>query len=163
MVSGEQVGVTRVGALRGATMLAPVRRRAPWIACGLLVQAAAVAMALAWAYRRYKNDAMTGVALRTTVKLVWTETVHSAAGVAVLAGSAVLFAAGSVLLARPYVRSVPMLLVVVPIAALAGLAVLGAFALVVAVLAALASAGFDGFDGSGVGGGSRKRAKARDH
>ena len=146
MVSGEQasaVGVTRVGRVRSATVLPPVSSRAPWIACGLVIQAAAVAMVLAWTYSRYKDDAMEGVALRTTVKLIWTETLHSPAGVGILVASAVLFAVGSMLLARPYVRSLPMLLVGVPIAAIAGLGVLGAFALILALLALLAYAGLD--------------------
>ena len=86
---------------------------------------------------------MEGAALKTTVKLIWADTMHSHAGIAILAGAAVLFAVGSVLLARPYVRSMPMLLIGVPVAAVAGLVVLGGLALVVAVLALLAYAGFD--------------------
>lgn len=140
--------VTLVGWLRGSTGLRPVAKKAPWIVCGLLLQAAGIAMVLAWAYRKYKNDAVEGAALRTTFKLIWMETLHSSAGIAILAGTAVLFAAGGVLLARPYVRSLPMLLIGVPVAALAGLAVLGALALVVAVLVFLAWAGADSWSSS---------------
>jgi hypothetical protein len=140
--------VTLVGWLRGSAGLRPVAKRWPWITCGLIIQAAAVAVVLAWAYRKYKDDAVEGAALKTTVKLIWTDTMHSHTGIAVLACSAVVFAVGSMLLARPYVRSMPMLVVGVPIAAVAGLLVLGAFALVIAVLAALAYAGFEGGSGS---------------
>jgi hypothetical protein len=69
----------------------------------------------------------------------------------VLIAAALLFALGSVLLARPYVRSVPMLFVTVPVAAVAGLLVLGALALVIAVFIFLANAGFDGPSGGGRG------------
>lgn len=136
--------VTLVGWLRGSTGLRPVAKKTPWIVCGLLLQAAGIAMVLAWAYRKYKNDAVEGAALRTTFKLIWMETLHSSAGIAIFAGTAVLFAVGGVLLARPYVRSLPMLLIGVPVAALAGLAVLGALAFVVAIFVFLAWAGFDG-------------------
>src|SRR3954465_10503448 len=52
--------VTLVGWLRGSTGLRPVAKKAPWITCGLLIQAAGIAMVLAWAYRRYKDDAVEG-------------------------------------------------------------------------------------------------------
>lgn len=146
--------VTLAGWLRGSTGLPPVAKKAPWIACGLLIQAAGMALVLAWAYRKYKDDAVEGAALRTTFKLIWMETLHSPAGVGILAGSAVLFAAGSMLLARPYVRSLPMLVVGVPVAAVAGLALLGALALVIALIAFLAYIGFSGGSGSGGGGSS---------
>lgn len=146
--------VTLVGWFRGSAGLRPVAKKGPWITCGLLIEAAGIAMVLAWAYRRYKDDAVAGAALRTTFKLIWMETLHSRAGIAILVGSAILFVAGSMLLARPYVRSIPMLVIVVPVAALAGLAVLGALAFVIAVVALLAWAGFEG-GGSGGRGGSR--------
>jgi hypothetical protein len=163
MSSGEQTDaapVTLVGWLRGSSGLRPVAKKWPWITCGLIIQAAAVAIVLAWAYRKYKDDAVEGAALKTTVKLIWADTMHSHAGIAILAGSAVLFAVGCVLLARPHVRSMPMLLIGVPAAAVAGLVVLGGLALVVAVLAALAYAGFDNVStGSGrsVSGGKKKK------
>jgi hypothetical protein len=166
MSGGEQADaapVTLVGWLRGSSGLRPVAKRWPWITCGLIIQAAAVAIVLAWAYRKYKDDAVEGAALKSTVKLIWADTLHSHAGIAILAGSAVLFAVGSVLLARPHVRSMPMLLIGVPVAAVAGLVVLGGLALVVAVIAALAYAGFDGntstvgHTGSGSGGKKNKK------
>jgi hypothetical protein len=169
MSGGEQADaapVTLVGWLRGSSGLRPVAKKWPWITCGLIIQAAAVAILLAWAYRKYKDDAVEGAALKSTVKLIWADTLHSHAGIEVLAGSAVLFAVGSVLLARPHVRSMPMLLIGVPVAAVAGLVVLGGLALVVAVLAALAYAGFDNVNGStgtgsSVSGGKKKKKEGQ--
>jgi hypothetical protein len=154
-INEEPEAVTLAGWVRNSSGLRPVAKRWPWIVGGLVIQAAGVAIVLAWAYGKYKDDAVTGAALRTTVKLIWMDTLHSHRGVAVLVGSAALFALGSVLLARPYVRSVPMLVVGIPLAALVGLAVLGAFALIIAVIALLAYAGFDG---SGSGTGSRRNS-----
>lgn len=68
---------------------------------------------------------------------------------AVLAFGVVLFAAGSVLLARPLTRNVATLVLAVPLAAALGALVLGVLALIVALLLALADAGFDGGGGSG--------------
>jgi hypothetical protein len=150
----QPTAVTLVGWLRGSTGLQPVAKKAPWIVCGLLIQASGIAIVLAWAYRTYKDDAVEGAALRTTFKLIWMDTLHSRTGVAILIGSAVLFAAGSMLLARPYVQSLPMLVVGVPVAAVAGLALLGALALVVALIAFLAYVGFEAGSGSGGGRGS---------
>lgn len=158
--SAESAPVTLVGWLRGSSGLRPVAKRWPWITCGLIIQAAAVAIVLAWGYRKYKDDAVDGAALKTTVKLIWADTMHSHAGIAVLAAAAVLFAAGSMLLARPYVKSMPMLVVGVPLAAVAGLVVLGALALVVAFVVFLAWAGFDNVGtGSGRSAGSSAKKK----
>ena len=67
---------------------------------------------------------------------------RSGADVALIVLGVVLFAAGAVVLARPFVRRVPTLLVAVPLAAVAGLAVFGVVALVLAaVVAATASTG----------------------
>jgi hypothetical protein len=86
--------------------------------------------------------------------------VRTRTGVAVLVIGAVIYAAGSVLLARPYVSRSVTLLIAVPVAAVAGMAVLGALALVVAVLFGalgdqLAPGVYPG------GGGGRKRARRR--
>ena len=149
-------GVTALAAestwtkMRAGTRLAPVQHRWRWITGGLLVEAAGVGATLAWLYERIKHDGLTGQALRATVMLVWHEMLTSRSGVAVLAASAVLVAVGSVLAARPFVRSVVTLTVAVPLAAITGLLVLGAVVLVVALFFALA--GF--FDNVNVGGGS---------
>ena len=138
--------------------LTPVAHRGRWIGSGLAVQALAVAGLGAWAYGKYKKDAALGMAAKATVKLVWQEAVHSGQGIAVLVAAALVFAFGSVLAARPYARTVEMLVVVVPLAAIAGVVVLGVIALLLAVIIAIAWASDGGGGGSwgGSGGGKRK-------
>ena len=79
-------------------------------------------------------------------------------GRAVLVTGAVIYAAGSVLLARPHVSRPATLFIAVPVAAVAGMAVLGVLALVVAFL--FSALGDQPFPGTGPGGGGR-RQKAR--
>ncbi len=75
-----------------------------------------------------------------TIRLAWHSDVHTRAGLAVLAGGAVIYAAGSILTARPYVSRPATLFVAVPAAAMAGMVSLEALALIVAlVLTALAN------------------------
>lgn len=138
---------------RSPMALPPVQRRKRWIAGGLAVQAVGIGIVLAWVIPKIKHNDAGGKTLRSTLTLVWHQSVHSHAGIAVLVASAVLFAAGSMLLARPYVRSLPMLLLGVPIAAVAGLVVLGGFVLIVAVIVALLW-----FTGEGSGPSGKRKA-----
>jgi len=155
---------SRLGQLRNITGLAPVRRRNVWISCGMLVQLVAVAVPVAWIVVRAKHEAVTGVAMRATVLAAARQSAHTSTGIAIMAGSAVLFAMGSVLVARPFVRSLGMLILAVPLAAIVGVLVLGALALVVAVLIALANAGGGGDlpvgPGTGRGSTTKKPIKA---
>jgi hypothetical protein len=82
------------------------------------------------------------------------------AGVAVLVAGAVIYAAGSVLLARPHVSRPATLFMAVPVAAVAGMAVLGVLALVVALL--FSALGDQPAPDIGLsGGGRRTKAKRR--
>lgn len=79
-----------------------------------------------------------------TIHLAWHGEVHTRQGLAVLAAGALLYAAGSVLMARPYVARPMMLFVAVPVAAVAGMLVVGALAIIVALLiAAVANGSID--------------------
>ena len=69
-----------------------------------------------------------------TFRLLWHGEIHTRTGVAVLAAGAVIYVAGSVLLARPHVSRPVTLFIAVPVAAVAGMAVLGVLALVVALI-----------------------------
>ena len=71
---------------------------------------------------------------RSTVLLVGRQVVHTRNGAIVLAVAAVLFAFGSVMLARPFVRSWLTLSVAVPIAGVVGLLLLGVGAIVLALI-----------------------------
>ena len=80
---------------------------------------------------------MLGSVTRYTVRLVWQQMAHSGADLALALLGVALFVAGSVVLARPFVRRRSTLLVGVPLAALAGVLVFGVFAVVIgAVIAA---------------------------
>jgi hypothetical protein len=151
---------SRLDQLREAAGLAAVQHRNRWIAAGIFVQLVAVAIPLVTIYERARHESVAGSALRATVLVAARAWVHTTQGVLVLAASAALFALGSVLLARPFVRSLGTLLVAVPIAAVAGVLVLGALALVVAVVAALAGLGVDDIPG-GTGGSRKKKTVVR--
>jgi hypothetical protein len=155
----EGTGITRAGRLQGALLLPPVTSRKAWIGWGMVVQVIGAGASIGWLVARAKKDAAVGgLALRATVRMAWLEMLHTPSGIAVLIFSAAVFAIGSVLVARPYVRSTPALLGAVPVAAVAGLLVAGALALLVAVFIAIAMAGGPG-DLGGIGGGSGKKKK----
>lgn len=148
-----EVTTSRLGRLRSATGLAPVQDRNSWVAWGILAQLVAIASPVVWVVVRAKHEAVAGLAVRVTVLAAARESLHTRAGLIILGESLLLFAVGGVLVARPFVRSLGMLLVAVPLAAVVGVLVLGALALVVAVVIALISLDFDL---PGGGGGGRK-------
>ncbi|HSR86662.1 MAG TPA: hypothetical protein VLM11_21000 [Streptosporangiaceae bacterium] len=96
------------------------------------------------------------------IRLAWRSELHTHAGLVVLVAGSVAYAAGSVVMARPFVSSPLTLFVAVPIAAVVGLLVLGVLALVVAALIALLTTaqGDIGPDGSLP---RRRRRRSDDH
>lgn len=122
--------------------LGPVHAPWRWAAWGLAMQVIGVGIPVVTAVRR-AHEAGVGAALtHYTIRLVWHEMLRSGADVALIILGVVLFVAGAVVLARPFVRRPWTLLVAVPLAAIAGLAMFGVVALVIAlVVAATASAG----------------------
>ena len=118
--------------------LPPVENRAPWIGFGLLLQVIGAAAPVAYVLLKAKRENVGGSLTLATIRLAWHQSVHSKAGLAVLIGGAVVFAAGAVLLARPFAKNWLIWLVAVPVAALVGVLVLGAAALVVTVILAAA-------------------------
>ncbi len=147
MVSGAKQGIV-TGSAHVRRGLTPVKHRAGWIVGGLVIQLAGVGGPLACVITKAKHESVGGLLSVATVRLSWHGSLHTRAGVAVLAGGAALFVLGSVLLARPFVKSRVTLLLSVPVAALAGVLVLG----VVSVIVALAVAGFEAGNGGGGGG-----------
>ena len=116
--------------------------RAPWIAWGVALQVAGVGIPVLTAVRRAHEAGIGGAVTHYTIRLVWHEMMRSGADVALIVLGVVLFVAGAVVLARPFVRRMTTLVVAVPLAAVAGLAVFGVVALVVGlVVAATVSAG----------------------
>jgi len=110
--------------------------------------------AYVWVTVRHQNFG--GHVTAATIRLAWHGEVHTRPGLAVLAAGAVIYAAGSVLMARPYVARPMTLFLAVPVAAVAGMLVLGVLAFIAVLLIVLADGGLDfGLDF----GGDRRRAK----
>ncbi|MEE4540473.1 hypothetical protein V2S66_00635 [Streptomyces sp. V4-01] len=141
---------------RGRGRLGPVAHRGRWIAGGLGLQLGGIGGPLAYVAAKAKHEDITGLISLATVRLAWHESLHARAGIAVLAAGAVVFALGSVLLARPFAERRLTLLVAVPVAAVCGAFVLGVAALLVALLILLSDYGGD--IPSGGGGSSGKKA-----
>jgi len=160
-VAAGQVGLTeqsRWGAL------APVVHRGRWIAGGLLLQVLGVAAPVTYIAMKAKKENVGGSITLSTVRLAWHNSLHNRAGLALMIAGAVMFAIGAVLLARPFARSWPLLVIVVPLAALLGLLVLGAGALIIALIIGLAILTEGDLFGWGDGGGwgSSERRKKKD-
>jgi len=120
--------------------LPPIRPRGRWIAWGLALQVIGVGMPVTAALRRAHEDGLGGAVTHYTVRLVWHEMLHRGGDVALIVLGVVLFAAGAVVLARPFVRRPVTLLIAVPLAAAAGLALFGVLALLIAAAVAGAAA-----------------------
>jgi hypothetical protein len=134
---------------------------------GLTLQTAGVAGAAAYAWLKLLREGIGGHLTAATARLAWHADVHTRTGIAVLAAGAVICAAGSILMARPYLSRPAMLFAAVPVAAVAGMLALGVLALVVAIL--LAAPGYDfelpldfsvgGGHDSGAGSGRRRKRR----
>jgi len=143
-----------LNALHGRSELRPVQRRGVWIAWGLALQAIGVGIPVTVAMRVAHREGVSSGFTHYTVRLVWHEMLASRGDVALVALGVGVFAAGAVVLARPFVTRRSALFVAVPLAAIVGLAVFGVIALVVAALIALAGTvgGGGGTVGDGRGG-----------
>lgn len=127
----------------GRRELPPVRARGRWLVWGITLQVVGVGIPVTAALRRAQESGVVGGLTHYTVRLVWHEMLRRGAAVALIALGVVLFVAGAVVLARPFVRRTSTLLVAVPLAALAGFAILGVVALVCAALLALTAGSGD--------------------
>jgi hypothetical protein len=142
----------------GHWVLAPLGSRWPWVVWGLTVQALGVGSVAAVMWRNIRNQSLGGHITAEMVRFAWHSELHNRAGLIVLAVGAVIYAVGSVVMARPYVSRPATLLIAVPIAAVVGMLLLGVLALALAALfSALANS-----DGVSFGdGGRRDRRKDR--
>ena len=120
--------------------LPPVQRRAVWIVWGLALQAIGVGLPVTAALRRANKDGILGSATRYSVRLVWHQMLQSRADIALIVLGVIVFAVGSVVLARPFVRRKSTLYVAVPSLAVAGVVILGVIALVIAAVIAAVKA-----------------------
>lgn len=134
MTSGEEltIGVQAQTRRRGA--LRPVAHRPRWILGGLGIQLVGLGAPIAYVYAKAKHLGVGDALTFATVKLAWHNSLHTKAGAALLIGSLVVFAIGSVLLARPFTRNVFTLVIAVPVASVVGALVLGVAALIIGVI-----------------------------
>ncbi len=141
---------TDLRSLEDSAELAPVEHRARWIAWGFALQVLGVGAPAAVVLERAKHDSALGQVTRYTIRLAWHEALRSASDVGLLATGLALFVAGSMVLARPFVKRRSTLLIAVPLAATVGLLALGLAALLcAAVIAVVGLAGegdLSGFD-----------------
>ena len=129
---------------------------------GLALQTVGAAGVAAYAWLKLRHEGIGGHLTATTIRLAWHADVHTRTGLVVIAAGTVLYALGSILMARPYVSRPVMLFVAVPIAAAVGMLALGVLALVVAILLAALANHFEipWFDGGfGARGGSDRRKR----
>jgi hypothetical protein len=142
---------------KGYRILTPLRSRWPWVVWGLIVQALGVGSVAVIMWHNIRNQSLGGHITAEMVRFAWHSQLHNRTGLIVLAAGAVIYAVGSVVMARPYVSRPATLFIAVPIAAVAGMLLLGVLALVVAAL-------FSAFANSGGGlpGGGAKRDRRND-
>jgi hypothetical protein len=146
--------------VKGRRILGPLRSRWPWVVWGLIVQALGVGSVAVVMWRNVRDQSLGGHITAEMVRFAWHSELHNRAGLIVLGAGAVIYAVGSVVMARPYVSRPATLFVAVPIAAVAGMLLLGVLALAVAALfnAFAVSVG----DGSARGGGEQRRDRRKD-
>ena len=124
---------------------------------GLLLQAIGAGGVAAFVWLKVRRQNLSGHVTAATIRLVWHGEVHTRQGIIVLTGGLLIYAAGSVVMARPYVTRPVTLFVAVPLAAIIGMLVLGAVAFIVALVIA---GGADGCDGGCGGSDFDRRRKA---
>jgi hypothetical protein len=132
--------------VNGRPVLEPLRSRYSWVVCGLSIQVLGVAMAAATMWRSVRTQSLGGHITAEMIKFAWHSELHTRVGLIMLLAGSVIYAAGSVVMARPYISRPAPLFVTVPIMAVAGLLVLGVLALILAVLFAVLVHGDVGLD-----------------
>jgi hypothetical protein len=89
-------------------------------------------------WRNIRQRGIVGHVTAEMVKLAWHSELHTRWGLIVLIAGSVIYGAGSVVIARPYISSPAGLFIAVPIAAVAGMLVLGVLVVILWVLFLLA-------------------------
>jgi hypothetical protein len=127
---------SRALAERGPSTLPPVSSRGRWIGWGLAIELVGVGVPAAYFGANAHRMSVTGHITAASVRLAWRSDAHAGAGLALLIAGAAAFAAGSTVMARPFVDRRSTLLVAVPLMALLSVFVLGVVALLVAAAVA---------------------------
>jgi hypothetical protein len=126
-------------------ILAPLRARWPWVVWGLIIQALGVGSVAVVMWHNIRDQSLGGHFTAEMVGFAWHSQLHNPAGLGVLSAGAVVYVAGSVVMARPYASHPAILFLAVPVAAVAGMLVLGVLALAVAALCSAFANGGGGF------------------
>ena len=92
----------------------PRRASESWVIAGLTLQTLGVAGVAAFAWTRLHYQGIGGHVTAATIRPDWHSDVHTRAGLAVLAAGAVLYAVGSILMARPYMSGPATPFIAVP-------------------------------------------------
>lgn len=121
--------------------LAPVHRRGAWVASGLALQVTGVAIPALAALNRVNHDNAIGAVTHYTFRLILHEMLRRRADAALVVLGVVVFVAGSVVIARPFVTRRLTLFVAVPLAGVAGVVLLGLIAVVIAAIVAVVAQG----------------------
>lgn len=121
--------------------LEPPESPAPWVVWGLIVQLLGLGSVAVVMWRNIRHQGISSHITAEMVKLAWHSEMHTRSGLIVLIAGSFVYAAGSVLMARPYILSPAELFIAVPIAAVVGMLVLGVLVLVVGVLFVMAEGG----------------------
>ena len=130
----------------GVPELGPVKSRGTWIAWGLALQVIGAGIPVTVALVRANREGLLGSVTHYTFRLIEHELLRSRADVVLVILGVLLFVAGAVVLARPFVRRRVTLFLAVPLAATVGIVVLGVVALVCAgVIGLVGSAGDTGW------------------
>jgi hypothetical protein len=98
------------------------------------MQVLGVGMVAAALWRSIRDQSLGGHITAEMIKFAWRSELHTRYGLIVLVAGSLVYAAGTVVMARPYIFRPVALFVAVPAAAIAGLLVLGVLALIITVL-----------------------------
>jgi hypothetical protein len=115
-------------------VVAPLRSRWPWAGWGLIVQALGVGSVAVVMWHNVRDQSLGGHVTAEMVRFAWHSELHNRTGLIVLAAGAAIYAAGCVVIARPYVTRPATLFIAVPVVAVAGMLLLGVLALAIAAV-----------------------------
>jgi len=138
--------------------LPPVAHPKGWVGVGLSLQIVGVGVPGGYLVNSAYREGIGGHITAATFRLAWRSDAHTTTGLLLLLVGLVLFASGSTVMARPFVRRPLTLFLAVPVAAAAGMLVLGFVALLVA-FAVAAGDWLDILSDWPFDGGRRKRGK----
>ena len=115
-------------------VLRPVKSREPWVTWGLIAQVVGMGSIAVVIWRDIPNPGIGRHITAEMIKLAWHGELHTRSGLIVLITGTIVYAVGSVLMARPYMSSPVGLFVAIPIAAVVGILLLGVLVLIIAFL-----------------------------